>query len=100
MTERIVVVGGGGHAKVLVDAIEAVAALCNHVHLPVQSGSSRVLEAMLREYTREEYLERIAWFTNRPHQSGYENTALVTDSGSLTSVGAAYAALPSLRTTS
>jgi hypothetical protein len=46
------------------------------------------------------YLERIAWFTNRPHQSGYENTALVTDSGSLTSVGAAYAALPSLRTTS
>jgi tRNA-2-methylthio-N6-dimethylallyladenosine synthase len=31
------------------------------VHLPVQSGSSRVLESMLREYTRVEYLERIAW---------------------------------------
>jgi tRNA-2-methylthio-N6-dimethylallyladenosine synthase len=45
----------------IVDAIEAVPALCDHVHLPVQSGSSRVLDAMFREYTREEYLERIAW---------------------------------------
>ena len=35
--------------------------LCDHVHLPVQSGSTRVLDAMQREYTREEYLERIAW---------------------------------------
>jgi tRNA-2-methylthio-N6-dimethylallyladenosine synthase len=47
--------------KDIVDAIEAVATLCDHVHLPVQSGSSRVLDAMFREYTREEYLERIAW---------------------------------------
>jgi tRNA-2-methylthio-N6-dimethylallyladenosine synthase len=31
------------------------------VHLPVQSGSSRVLAAMAREYTREQYLERVAW---------------------------------------
>jgi tRNA-2-methylthio-N6-dimethylallyladenosine synthase len=31
------------------------------VHLPVQSGSSRVLKMMAREYTREWYLERIAW---------------------------------------
>ena len=44
-----------------VDAIDAVPTLCDHVHLPVQSGSSRVLDAMFREYTREEYLERIAW---------------------------------------
>jgi len=35
--------------------------LCDHVHLPVQSGSTRVLEAMQREYTREDYLQRIAW---------------------------------------
>src|SRR5208337_4202929 len=45
----------------IVDAIDAVPALCDHVHLPVQSGSTRVLDAMQREYTREEYLQRIAW---------------------------------------
>src|SRR5208283_5108326 len=47
--------------KDIVDAIDAVPTLCDHVHLPVQSGSSRVLESMFREYTRDEYLERIAW---------------------------------------
>jgi len=47
--------------KDIVDAIEAVPALCDHVHLPVQSGSTRVLDAMQRLYTREQYLERIAW---------------------------------------
>ncbi|HEV3512351.1 MAG TPA: MiaB/RimO family radical SAM methylthiotransferase [Candidatus Sulfotelmatobacter sp.] len=45
----------------IVEAIEAVPALCDHVHLPVQSGSTRVLDAMQRLYTREQYLERIAW---------------------------------------
>ena len=47
--------------KDIVDAIDAVPTLCDHVHLPVQSGSSRVLDAMFRDYCREEYLERIAW---------------------------------------
>ncbi len=45
----------------IVEAIDAVPSLCDHVHLPVQSGSSRVLSAMAREYTREMYLERVAW---------------------------------------
>ena len=45
----------------IVEAIDAVPALCDHVHLPVQSGSSRVLHLMQREYTREQYLERISW---------------------------------------
>jgi tRNA-2-methylthio-N6-dimethylallyladenosine synthase len=45
----------------IVAAIDAVPTLCDHVHLPVQSGSTRVLAAMQREYSREEYLERIAW---------------------------------------
>jgi tRNA-2-methylthio-N6-dimethylallyladenosine synthase len=45
----------------IIQAIDAVPELCDHVHLPVQSGSTRVLRAMLRTYTREEYLEKIAW---------------------------------------
>jgi tRNA-2-methylthio-N6-dimethylallyladenosine synthase len=34
--------------------------ICNHIHLPVQSGSNAVLKKMNRGYTREEYLDRIA----------------------------------------
>jgi tRNA-2-methylthio-N6-dimethylallyladenosine synthase len=45
----------------IVDAIDATPALCDHIHLPVQSGSTRILRAMRRTYTREEYLEKIFW---------------------------------------
>jgi tRNA-2-methylthio-N6-dimethylallyladenosine synthase len=45
----------------IIEAIDAVPTLCDHVHLPVQSGSDRVLNAMQRLYTRDQYLERIAW---------------------------------------
>jgi tRNA-2-methylthio-N6-dimethylallyladenosine synthase len=45
----------------IIDAIDAVPTLCDHVHLPVQSGSNKILNAMQRLYTREQYLERIAW---------------------------------------
>ena len=34
--------------------------ICHHIHLPVQSGSDRILEKMRRRYTREWYLERVA----------------------------------------
>jgi tRNA-2-methylthio-N6-dimethylallyladenosine synthase len=47
--------------KDIVDAIDAYPGLCNHVHLPVQSGSTKVLNAMQRLYAREQYLERIEW---------------------------------------
>jgi tRNA-2-methylthio-N6-dimethylallyladenosine synthase len=46
--------------KDIVEAIDAQPKLCNHVHLPVQSGSTKVLRAMQRTYSREEYLEKIA----------------------------------------
>jgi tRNA-2-methylthio-N6-dimethylallyladenosine synthase len=45
----------------IVDAVASIPTLCDHVHLPVQSGSTRVLDAMQRLYTRDEYLERITW---------------------------------------
>jgi len=48
-------------SKDIVEAIESSPRLCDHIHLPVQSGSSRVLKAMNREYTREMYLEKISW---------------------------------------
>jgi len=45
----------------IVEAIDSIPSLCDHVHLPVQSGSTAVLHAMAREYSREWYLERISW---------------------------------------
>jgi tRNA-2-methylthio-N6-dimethylallyladenosine synthase len=36
------------------------AAVCEHIHLPLQSGSSRILKAMRRTYNRERYLDRVA----------------------------------------
>ncbi len=44
----------------IVAAIDAHPRICDHVHLPVQSGSSSVLQRMCRTYTREQYLEKIA----------------------------------------
>ncbi len=43
----------------IVDALDAHPQLCEHIHLPVQSGSTRVLRSMKRTYTREEYIEKI-----------------------------------------
>ncbi|MDR1779277.1 MAG: tRNA (N6-isopentenyl adenosine(37)-C2)-methylthiotransferase MiaB [Tannerella sp.] len=40
--------------------MQANANICKHIHLPAQSGSTRMLEVMNRKYTREWYLERIA----------------------------------------
>jgi len=43
----------------LVDAIAELPSVCEHVHLPAQAGSDRVLRAMRRGYTAAEYLERV-----------------------------------------
>lgn len=52
------------HPKDMSDeTLEVMAAypnICRHIHLPVQSGSNRILASMNRKYTREWYLERIA----------------------------------------
>jgi tRNA-2-methylthio-N6-dimethylallyladenosine synthase len=44
----------------LVRAHAELPSLCEHIHLPLQSGSSRVLKAMRRTYNRERYMERVA----------------------------------------
>jgi tRNA-2-methylthio-N6-dimethylallyladenosine synthase len=43
----------------VIAALAEVPAMCEHVHLPMQSGSTRTLKRMLRRYTREEYLESV-----------------------------------------
>jgi tRNA-2-methylthio-N6-dimethylallyladenosine synthase len=44
----------------LIEAVRDLPKVCKHLHLPVQSGSSRVLKAMRRRHTREEYLDLVA----------------------------------------
>jgi tRNA-2-methylthio-N6-dimethylallyladenosine synthase len=44
----------------MIAAMRDLPAVCRHLHLPVQSGSSRVLAAMRRRHTREHYLELVA----------------------------------------
>ena len=55
-------------------AMAEVEAVCNHLHLPVQSGSDRVLSAMHRGYSAERYLERL-----RAAERGIDDLAITTD---------------------
>ena len=61
----------------IIHAIDAVPTLCDHVHLPVQSGSDRVLNAMQRLYTREQYLERISWMKSAKRQISITSDIIV-----------------------
>src|SRR5262245_16208934 len=47
------------------DAMNRLPKICRHLHLPVQSGSTRVLDAMRRRYSRESYLELVADIRDR-----------------------------------
>jgi tRNA-2-methylthio-N6-dimethylallyladenosine synthase len=60
--------------KDIVDAIDERPELCNHVHLPVQSGSTDVLGRMRRLYTRDDYMRRIDWM-----KSARRDIAITTD---------------------
>src|ERR1700727_1770184 len=61
----------------IIDAIDAVPTLCDHIHLPVQSGSDRILDAMQRLYTREQYLERIAWMKSAKREISITSDVIV-----------------------
>ncbi|MBM3724921.1 MAG: tRNA (N6-isopentenyl adenosine(37)-C2)-methylthiotransferase MiaB [Acidobacteria bacterium] len=52
----------------IIEAIDENPVLCNHVHLPVQSGADSVLARMQRLYTRSDYMRRIDWMKNSPRQ--------------------------------
>ena len=47
------------------DAMARLPKICRHLHLPVQSGSTRVLDAMRRRYTRDSYLDLVARIRER-----------------------------------
>jgi tRNA-2-methylthio-N6-dimethylallyladenosine synthase len=58
----------------VIEAMAGVKAMCEHVHLPMQSGSNAVLKRMLRRYTREEYLDCV-----RRLRAAIPGLALTTD---------------------
>ncbi|MBE0601741.1 MAG: tRNA (N6-isopentenyl adenosine(37)-C2)-methylthiotransferase MiaB [Firmicutes bacterium] len=66
------------HPKDLSDELIAVMAggrhICNHLHLPVQSGSDEILKAMNRGYTRERYIQRV-----QALRSAVPNIGITTD---------------------
>ena len=47
-------------SEALIEAVATLSSICEHVHLPLQSGSDAILTAMRRSYTAEAYLERVA----------------------------------------
>jgi tRNA-2-methylthio-N6-dimethylallyladenosine synthase len=58
----------------IIQAIDDNPVLCNHVHLPVQSGSSRVLDRMQRLYDRDAYMRCVDWM-----KQSSRNIAISTD---------------------
>ncbi|MCM0648506.1 tRNA (N6-isopentenyl adenosine(37)-C2)-methylthiotransferase MiaB [Clostridium swellfunianum] len=58
----------------LIEAIAECHKVCNHIHLPVQSGSSRILKKMNRQYDREQYLELV-----RKIKKAVPDVAITTD---------------------
>jgi tRNA-2-methylthio-N6-dimethylallyladenosine synthase len=58
----------------VIRAIAETESVCEHVHLPMQSGSTRILKRMLRRYTRERYLECVDEL-----RAAIPNLALTTD---------------------
>jgi tRNA-2-methylthio-N6-dimethylallyladenosine synthase len=61
-------------SKAVIMAMAETEAHCEHVHLPMQSGSTRILKRMLRRYTREQYLECVDKL-----RAAIPNVSLTTD---------------------
>jgi len=61
----------------LAGAFGRLSKLCEHIHLPLQSGSDRILERMNRGYTREEYLEKVGWLRRQCPDIGITTDLIV-----------------------
>ncbi|MGA1876340.1 MAG: tRNA (N6-isopentenyl adenosine(37)-C2)-methylthiotransferase MiaB [bacterium] len=61
----------------LVEAIADCAKVCEHIHLPFQSGSDKILKGMNRKYTRAEYLERVEVIRKRIPQAALTSDVIV-----------------------
>jgi tRNA-2-methylthio-N6-dimethylallyladenosine synthase len=54
-----------------------LASVCEHIHLPLQSGSSRILKAMRRTYDRRRYLDRVAMIREHVPDAGLSTDIIV-----------------------
>ncbi len=61
----------------LIDAMAELPSVCNHIHLPVQSGSDRILAAMNRRYDREKYLSLVSALRNAVPDIGLTTDIIV-----------------------
>jgi tRNA-2-methylthio-N6-dimethylallyladenosine synthase len=61
----------------LIESFAALDKLCPHIHLPVQSGSNRILACMNRRYTREHYLDNVAKLRNSSRQISITSDIIV-----------------------
>ena len=61
----------------LIAAMRDLPKVCKHLHLPVQSGSTRVLKAMRRRHTREEYLRLVRATARRPCRTSQLSTDMI-----------------------
>lgn len=61
----------------LIDAIADCEKVCKHLHLPVQSGSDRILKAMNRKYTVSDYLEKIKYARERMPNISFTSDIIV-----------------------
>ena len=67
-----------GHLKsAIMDAMRDVSGVCNHLHLPVQSGSDRVLNSMNRGYSRSKYMQKIAGLRARVPDISFSTDIIV-----------------------
>ncbi len=61
----------------IVQAIDSNPVLCDQIHLPVQTGSTRLLKTMLRGYSREEYLEKLQFIKNAKREISLSTDMIV-----------------------